>query len=144
MGLKKIKNGIIVLVTAVFVCSITYFAYQLYLYYNPELELCELSPAESLDYSFSIPTIAMKESVFGMSEEMENKLRNFTDKMIHFQEMIVTKYEKPIKLDFDIRYENGKTILVYSGTACDKSSKNLVEVNEEVVLDFIVKTKDEL
>lgn len=137
--MKKIKNGIIVFVILVFICMITYFAYQLYLYYNPELELCKLSPAESLDYSFSIPTIAMKNSVFGMSEEMENKLSDFTDKMAHFQEMIVTRYEKPIKLDFDTRYENGKTIIVYSGTACDKISKDIVEVDEEVVLDFIVK-----
>lgn len=139
--MKKIKNGIIVLVILVFICMITYFGYQLYLYYNPELELCRLSSAESLDYSFSIPVIAMKTSVFGMSEEMENELRNFTDKTAQFQEMIVTKYEKPIKLDFDIRYENGKTIIVYSGTACDKINKNIVEVDEEVVLEFIVKLR---
>ncbi len=43
--------------------------------------------------------------------------------------------------DFNVWHENDKTIINYSGTACDKISKNIVDVNEEVVLDFIVELR---
>ncbi len=134
---KRTENGMLVFITAVFICLAAYFSYQLYLYYHPGLEMSMLHSD-----SFPVPVIAMKESVFGMSKETDNDLRNFTEIMTQFQEMIIEKYEKSIKLDYDIAYENGKTIIVYSGTACDKVSKNVVDVNEEVVLDFIVELRE--
>ncbi len=141
MIMKK-KNRITVIVTVVFVCLITYFTYQIYLYYHPRLEISILHSADSLDFSYPVPVLViLNESVLGMSEESDNDLRNFTRKMTQFQEMIIEKYEKPIKLDFNVRHENDKTIINYSGTACDKISKNIVNVNEEVVLDFIVELR---
>lgn len=140
--LMKKKNIITVIVTVVFICLITYLIVQISLYYHPRMEISILYSDDSLDYSYPIPVIAiLNESVLGMSEESKNDLRSFTKKMTQFQEMIIEKYEKPIKLDLNVRHENDKTIINYLGIACDKISKNIVDVNEEVVLDFIIDVK---
>lgn len=139
---KKTKNGIFILAGICFICVIGYFIYQAYWYNHPKLILGCAKSSGSLDYSFSFPVIEVRESIFGMSNHAENILKDFSKENAGLQEKISMEYEKPINIKYDVTYEHGETVFSFYGTACDKTDKSVVEINEKIVLGYIAKLRE--
>lgn len=112
-------------------------AYQAYFYHHPKFALGSAKSSDAADYSFSVPVIEVRESVFGMSDYAEDVLKEFSKDNAAFAERISSEYEKPIHIDYDVRYEDGRTVFSFSGTACNKSNKEIVDISEELVFGFI-------
>ena len=73
--------------------------------------------------------VMVKEKIlFGISSKIKNKLDNFVSVNKDFQERIKNTYDKPIQLVATTRYENGKTIVTYSGTVFEKSSQKIITI----------------
>lgn len=143
MTSKKIKNAILALEIICSVCVIVYITYQAYFYHHPQFTLGSAKSSDSADYSFSVPVIEVKESVFGMSDHAADVLKEFSSEYEAFAEKIQSEYEKPIHIDYDVRYEEGRTVFSFSGTACSKTNKELVNINEELVFGFITKASEQ-
>lgn len=142
MILKKMKNAILALGSICFVCVIVYITYQAYFYHHPQFTLGNANSSDAADYHFSVPVIEVRESVFGMSDHAADVLKEFSNNNAAFAERISSEYEKPIHIDYDVRYEDGRTIFSFSGTACSKMNQEIVHINEELVFGFIAKAPE--
>lgn len=138
---RKLKNAALVLGSICLISIIGYFTYQGYWYFHPQFALGSAKSSDSLDYSFSVPTIEIRESVFGTSDNAESVLKDFSNENSAFLEKISTEYEKPINIKYDVTYEDGKTVFSFYGTACSKADKSIVEINEKLVFASIAKTQ---
>ncbi len=72
------------------------------------------------------------------SEKEENYLTEFSKAIEETQLEIATEYIAPSHIEVDVEFENGKTIVTYSGKATKKDTSELIDYNKELVFDFIL------
>lgn len=141
MKSKKLKKAIFFIGAMCIVCVIAYVTYQVYFYHHPQFTLGSAKSSDSTDYSFSVPVIEVRESVFGMSEHTADVLKEFSNDYEAFAKRVASEYEKPIHIEYDVRYEEGRTVFSFSGTACSKAEQAIVDINEELVFGSVVKER---
>ncbi len=72
------------------------------------------------------------------SEKEEKYLTEFSKAIESTQLEIATEYIAPTHIEVDVAFEDGKTIVTYSGKATKKDTSELVDYNKELVFDFIL------
>ena len=72
------------------------------------------------------------------TEKQEKQLTEMYNKIDVVQKEISTEFVAPTHIEVEVEFEDGKTIITYSGKATEKSTNNEIDYNEELVFDFIL------
>ncbi len=72
------------------------------------------------------------------SEKQEEQLTEMYNKIDVVQKEISTEFVAPTHIEVEVEFEDGKTIITYSGKATEKSTNKEIDYNEELVFDFIL------
>lgn len=72
------------------------------------------------------------------TEKQEEQLTEFSKQIEATQLEIATEYIAPTHIEVEVEFENGKTIVTYSGKATEKATNNEIDYNKELVFDFIL------
>ena len=72
------------------------------------------------------------------SEKQEEQLTEMYNKIDVVQKEISTEFVAPTHIEVEVEFEDGKTIITYSGKATEKDSNTEIDYNKEIVFDFIL------
>lgn len=140
------KKKIIIVVTVVLaICLACGAVYTVWAYNNPYCQIVKAVP-EDADSDFYTERISVGDSPRlnfqnDYPESWKSKRNKFVDdnqaEFLRFEQL----YTAPTRITAQCEVKNGKTIVTYSGTATNKSDGKTVDVNEQLVFDFVL-TKD--
>lgn len=72
------------------------------------------------------------------TEKQKQQLTKMCDEIEVAQKEISTEFIAPTHIEVEVEFEDGKTIITYSGKATEKATNNEIDYNEELVFDFIL------
>lgn len=72
------------------------------------------------------------------SEKEKEYLTQFTNGTEAIEKEILSNYIAPTHIEVEVEFEDGKTIITYSGKATEKATNNEIDYNKELVFDFIL------
>ena len=73
-----------------------------------------------------------------LSDKQEQQLTEMVDKIEVAQKEISTEFVAPTHIEIEVEFEDGKTIITYSGKATEKATNSEIDYNKELVFDFIL------
>lgn len=73
-----------------------------------------------------------------LSDKQEQQLTEMADKIEEAQIEISTGLVAPTHIEVEVEFEDGKTIITYSGKATEKATNTEIDYNKELVFDFIL------
>lgn len=139
--MKKSVKLIICILAVLLVCGSTYM---IWAYNNPECILAKGTPVGNNDSNTSfycenyMIAFSARKPFENLPKSFSEKLDICGDKMLEKQSELHEKYDAPADIKVSCKIDGEKTVITYSGTATDKSSGKTVDVNEEIVFDFIL------
>ena len=73
-----------------------------------------------------------------LTDKQEKQLTEMVDEIEKAQIEISTELVAPTHIEIDVEFEDGKTIITYSGKATQKATNNKIDYKKELVFDFIL------
>ncbi len=73
-----------------------------------------------------------------LSDKQEQHLTEMAAKIEEAQIEISTELVAPTHIEVEVEFEDGKTIITYSGKATEKATNTEIDYNKELVFDFIL------
>ena len=73
-----------------------------------------------------------------LTDKQEKQLTEMVDEIEKAQIEISTELVAPTHIEIEVEFEDGKTIITYSGKATQKATNNKIDYKKELVFDFIL------
>ena len=73
-----------------------------------------------------------------LTDKQEKQLTEMVDEIEKAQIEISTELVAPTHIEIAVEFEDGKTIITYSGKATQKATNNKIDYKKELVFDFIL------
>lgn len=73
-----------------------------------------------------------------LTDKKEKQLTEMVDEIEKAQIEISTELVAPTHIEVEVEFEDGKTIITYSGKATQKATNNKIDYKKELVFDFIL------
>lgn len=138
----RYEKKIIIIAAVVLVISVVGFiSYTVWDYYTPHYQIVKSKPVnEQTDFYLESFSIGCSSNTEEPADSLKKSLE-ISDTCVNKHAEFVSLYTAPTHITAQCEVKNGKTIVTYSGTATNKSDGKTVDVNEQLVFDFVL-TKD--
>ena len=73
-----------------------------------------------------------------LTDKQEKQLTEMVDEIEKAQIEISTELVAPTHIEIEVEFEDGKTIITYSGKATEKATNSEIDYNKELAFDFIL------
>ncbi len=113
-----------------------------FLYNSPDVFIAISKPAEEETPMYFNQITVGGNGKFGLPipAYIKERLNDIDNKTFDVEREIFEKYESA-HIDTEIKIEDGKTILIYSGTGIDKKTQKSEKYYKEIVFDYIATKK---
>lgn len=136
----RAKHWVYAIMGVIFSLCCIWGTRELYYYYNPNV-IISYRVQEAEDLYFSLPSYAIEsKSLFGYSARFDEEMRVWWETTNEMEVWLHTDFVKPIHVTSDIKIEDGRTIITYTGTAA-LSNGEMVNIDEQMSFDFVVSDK---
>ena len=104
--------------------------YHAYLYFVPKIQVVE-SVAQSENFYMELPIVIFeKESVFGVRQNVRDRVATFTNEIALFQTELGTAYSKPMNICCEITSKGNQVKVTFSGTVTGNDGQE-ISINNE-------------
>lgn len=139
------KKRLIILSVILVICLTCGILYTVWAYNNPRCQIVKAVP-EDADGDFYIERISVADSPrLNFQDDYPESWKAKRNKLVDDNQAEILKYQHlytaPTRITAQCEVKDDKTIVTYSGTATNKSDGKTVDVNDQLVFDFVL-TKD--
>jgi len=134
---KKSSKPLLVLGSVGIVGLILFIFFNIYFYYNPEIEIhiCTISRENS---NIDVLHLSYNErSIFGISDQSERAIQECGAEFVKLYERVEIELSEPRVLTINAVQSHGKIVFVYEGYGMDGDEKELIE--GKIVLEYPAK-----